>query len=223
MTNISLESTTTNTRQSQTTRSQGCFTVTTRTATYINPLSTGMDIGSWLQKLTPPVIYNRCSPNYTTSSCLYPCPTVTPNMFQARDSSSAMEQSYKVSDFFFFLVCYDCFSLIARIFGSPSFRRYTGSRTEKRWLMFVKSIAIFERKSNPYSYIITNILNMPNNYATRLAEAREQLDDLLLNADQFFYDALDTLSAAKRGEGADEVAKLHKMVSPTNSFTQCLC
>jgi hypothetical protein len=46
-----------------------------------------------------------------------------------------------------------------------------------------------------------------NNYATRLAEAREQLDDLLLNADQFFYDALDTLSAAERGNGADEVAK----------------
>ena len=46
-----------------------------------------------------------------------------------------------------------------------------------------------------------------NNYATRIAEAQEQLDYLLLNVDQFVCDAVDTLSAAKRGKSPDEVAK----------------
>jgi len=42
---------------------------------------------------------------------------------------------------------------------------------------------------------------------TRIAEAQEQLDYLLLNVDQFVCDAVDTLSAAKRGKSPDEVAK----------------
>jgi len=58
-----------------------------------------------------------------------------------------MEQSYKVSDFFFFLVCYDCFSLIARIFGSPLLRRYTGSG-QKAVAYVCQKHCYLERKSN---------------------------------------------------------------------------
>jgi hypothetical protein len=46
-----------------------------------------------------------------------------------------------------------------------------------------------------------------NNCATRIAQVQEQLDDLLLNVDQYLCDALDALDAAKDDNGADEVAK----------------
>lgn len=130
--------------------------------TYSNPLSMGMDIGSWAAKVDSPqssTIVALPTTRLPRSPALLPL--LPPNMFQARDGLSPMEQSYKVSTphLLFFFFCYDIFSLIARNFGFPLLRRYTGSRTEKRWPMFVKSIALFEGNLNPYSYIITNMLN----------------------------------------------------------------
>jgi len=50
--------------------------------TYINPLSTGMDIGSWAAKVKLPRPSTIVLAQLYDSSACTPCPTVT-NMFQA--------------------------------------------------------------------------------------------------------------------------------------------